>query len=81
MDWLQEEGICLTRQHEHTDGCYRNNIAGRTLVCEAWVEKEPLHEPYERLFERFFGLDRKRLDQEQDALLAYQRALNEAHGV
>ena len=75
VDWLSEAGFTIAARHEHTDACYRTNIGGRYLICETDVEE--IYEPWERIFERFFGLDRKILDAEQDALLAYQRALNE----
>ena len=59
VDWLSGQGIVLCSLQETG----RSNSDGPTRV---WY---PFHEPYERMFERFFGLDGNKIEAERRALL------------
>lgn len=64
VDWLNGQGIALCSLQE----------TGRTWTDgpeRLWL---PHSEPYERLFERFFGLDPNKMETERRALLDYLRA-------
>jgi len=67
LEWLQDQGIVLSQYHIHTDDCL--DLDGR---CECGMFETLLYSihksPDDLLFE-YFGIDRQKYNQEQEAML------------
>lgn len=89
LEWLLcAKNLVLCEQHEHAPACYCPIDHAHTEACEDVSGKPccgllegsyyPTPQPIVRLLEEHFGIDRQRLAEEKEALLASLRSHN--HG-
>jgi hypothetical protein len=73
----------LNRVRDQSQACgeFLEWLSGKRLVLcfydDESAQYQPAHVGITRLLAEFFGIDQDRLSAEKDALLAYQRALND----
>jgi len=76
LDWLGEQGIVLSRPHEHGDSCYDTTDEDREYPT-CGLEQEQLlfyhHETKEKLLARYAGVDLAGCEEERVALLEEMR--------
>lgn len=69
IEWLQGQGIVLARTHEHDDGCRDED--GRRLCGYLEGHLEYVHEPLQRLLERYTEVDPAKIERERRAVLKW----------
>jgi len=75
IEWLEEQGISMVKEHSHTDGC-KDDRSGRYACGYSDGEYTPLRETQEKLIARFFEIDLKKLEEEKVAMLDECREAN-----
>jgi hypothetical protein len=64
LNWLDEQGIYLSREHRHTDACWSNECRLRDGQLTRY------YEPIQKLLARFYGIDLDKLEREKREILA-----------
>lgn len=71
FEWLQEQGIFLSRSHKHDESCYDD---ARYPTCGYHSGGlEYLQEPMSKLLERYADVDAAKVEEERRAILAWTR--------